>query len=58
VAETVRELVPVPVPIVVVSGDAGGSLEEVARRHGWTLLSKPVNPERLKTLAVTLMRGG
>jgi signal transduction histidine kinase len=58
VAETVRELVPVPVPIVVVSGDAGGALEEVACRHGWTLLSKPVNPERLKTLAVTLMRGG
>lgn len=58
VADAVRELVPVPVPIVVVSGDAGGALEEVARRHGWALLSKPVNPERLKTLAVALMRGG
>ena len=52
----VSELVPVPVPVIVVSGDATAPLQALADRQGWSLLPKPVNPERLRSLVVELTR--
>ncbi|MBP7660712.1 MAG: response regulator [Burkholderiaceae bacterium] len=56
VVAAVSELVPVPVPVIVVSGDAAAPLQALANRHGWSLLPKPVNPERLRSLVVELTR--
>ncbi len=58
VVATVTELVPVPVPVIVVSGDAGPTLEALVRDRGWSLLPKPVNPQRLRRLVVELTRQG
>jgi len=58
VVATVTELVPVPVPVIVVSGDAGPTLETLVRDRGWSLLPKPVNPQRLRRLVVELTRQG
>ncbi|MBP8307058.1 MAG: response regulator, partial [Burkholderiaceae bacterium] len=56
VVAAVSELVPVPVPVIVVSGDATAPLQALADRQGWSLLPKPVNPERLRSLVVELTR--
>ncbi len=54
VVAIVSELVPVPVPVIVVSGDATAPLQALADRQGWSLLPKPVNPARLRSLVVEL----
>jgi len=56
VAGVVSELVPIRVPVVVLSADAGTSLDRMARERGWSLLSKPVSPQRLRSLLVELTR--
>ncbi len=58
VVAAVTELVPVPVPVIVVSGDATAHLQDLSARHGWALLPKPVNPERLRSLVVALTQPG
>lgn len=56
VVAAVAELVPLPVPVILLSGDAGPEIEQIALRHHWSLLSKPVNAARLRALAVELTR--
>jgi signal transduction histidine kinase len=50
--------VPVPIPVVVVSGESGPELASLTRSRGWDVLAKPVNPERLRELLVRLLAGG
>jgi signal transduction histidine kinase len=50
VVRAMEELVPVQVPILVVSGDTDLGLEERVRGRGWSWMSKPANPQRLRTL--------
>jgi len=57
VAAVLAEQVPVPVPVIVLSGDVGAPLMQRARARGWSLLGKPVNPERLRALATRLTAG-
>ena len=51
----VTELVPVRVPVVVLSAEAGGGLKHIAADKGWSLLAKPVSPRRLKALLAELV---
>ena len=43
-------------PIEFLRLDAAAPLQSLANRHGWSLLPKPVNPERLRSLVVELTR--
>ena len=55
-AGVVTELVPIRVPVVVLSADAGMSLDRMARERGCLLLSKPLSPQRLRSLLIELTR--
>ncbi len=55
VVAMIERSVPVPVPVILVSGEVGERIEAQVREHGWPLLSKPVNPQRLRALLIEVV---
>ncbi|MCL4748046.1 MAG: response regulator, partial [Burkholderiaceae bacterium] len=55
VVAMVERSVPVPVPVILVSGEVGPRIEAQVRERGWPLLSKPVNPQRLRALLIEVL---
>lgn len=56
VVATVEALMPAPVPVILISGEASSALEQQALARGWRYLHKPVNPQRLRSLLAEAAR--
>ncbi len=48
IIEAVRSAVPIEMRVAVVSGEASAALEKSITASGWTFMSKPINPDKLR----------
>jgi two-component system, sensor histidine kinase len=57
VIEAVRRAMPMPIPVLMWSGDADPALARRAREAGLLHLDKPIDPRRLRSVLDTVARG-